>query len=472
MTVESSVVSTCTTQILLLPCCSFVSATGRERTDEEPFDHDRRRRKRSIRHRYLDTGVCSSVMSTGRNRAATRRAEAQSTTTRETNGPPTSELLLDRESDEQPVLSVVMPTLDEETGVAECIDRIKTALTELDVTGEIIVSDSSTDRTPEIAAEHGAIVVRPDEAGYGYAYQYAFERARGEYIAIGDADTTYDFEELPKLFELVSEGEADMAIGSRLDGEIKDGSMPALHQYIGNPLLTRFLNAFYDAGVSDAHSGMRVLSRAALDELDCSTTGMEFASEMIMQAGASGLTIAEEPITYHEREGEATLSSFRDGWRHVRFMLVNAPGYLFSLPGLLLSVLGLGVMASIVGGIQVNGVHLGVHSMVLGSLLTIVGYQITTLGVFATVASDPVSAADDPISAWIRRHLRLEQGATIGLILFSAGTVYGLNLLSKWIASGFTELPFVMQDMIAFTAVVLGIQSFFSAFFMSAIAEC
>nr|WP_324185980.1 glycosyltransferase family 2 protein [Halococcus agarilyticus] len=364
-----------------------------------------------------------------------------------------------------------MPTLDEERGVAECIGRIKAALDELGVTGEIIVSDSSTDRTPEIAAEHGAIVVTPDEPGYGYAYQYAFAHARGEYVAIGDADTTYDFEELPKLFELVASGEADMAMGSRLDGEIRDGSMPALHQYVGNPLLTRFLNAFYDAGVSDAHSGMRVISREALDELDCSTTGMEFASEMIMEAGASGLTIAEEPITYHEREGEATLSSFRDGWRHVRFMLVNAPGYLFSLPGVVLGGLGLAIMALIAGDVRVNGVLLGVHSMVLGSLLTIVGYQITTLGVFATVASDPVNDADDLVSGWIRRHLRLSQGATVGLVLVTAGTGYGLYLLGEWAASGFTQLPFVMQDMLAFTAVVLGLQTLFSAFFMSTIAE-
>ena len=151
--------------------------------------------------------------------------------------------LLEADSDARPVVSVVMPTLNEERGIGECIERTKRALAELGLPGEIIVSDSSTDRTPEIAAEHGAIVVRPDEAGYGYAYQYAFERARGEYIAIGDADTTYDFEELPKLFELVSEGEADMAMRSRLEGEIKDGSMPTLHQYIGNPLLTRFLKS-------------------------------------------------------------------------------------------------------------------------------------------------------------------------------------------------------------------------------------
>jgi glycosyltransferase involved in cell wall biosynthesis len=217
------------------------------------------------------------------------------------------------ESDSVPTISVVMPTLNEEAGIAECITRIKNGLEEIGVRGEIIVADSSDDRTPEIAAAMGAVVVHPDEPGYGYAYRYAFEHARGEYVVIGDADTTYDFEELPKLFERVANGDADMSMGSRLGGEIKDGAMPALHRYVGNPLLTAFLNLFYDAGVSDAHSGFRVIRRDVLQELDLETDGMEFASEMIMEAGAQGLEIAEEPITYHEREGKATLDSFQDG---------------------------------------------------------------------------------------------------------------------------------------------------------------
>ena len=379
--------------------------------------------------------------------------------------------LLCSADDEDPVLSIVMPTLNEEEGVGECITRCKNAIFELDVTSEIILSDSSTDRTPDIGRKMGARVVTPDENGYGSAYRYAFERARGEYVAIGDADTTYDFEELPKLFDLVAQGEADMAMGSRLEGNIKSGAMPPLHQYIGNPLLTRFLNVFYDAGVSDAHSGFRVIRREALEDLALETSGMEFASEMIMMAGARGLTIREEPITYHEREGEATLSSFRDGWRHVRFMLVNAPGYLFSLPGLLLGGVGLLLMALVIANVPINGVVPSTHSMVIGSLMTIVGYQITTLGVFATVASDPISGADDLVSNVIRNHLRLELGATIGLLLCLGGSVYGVYLLSEWAASGFTELPFVMSDMLAFTAIVLGFQTIFSAFFMSTIAE-
>ena len=379
--------------------------------------------------------------------------------------------LLDYESEATPVLSVVMPTLNEEAGIAECIERVKNALRELGIPGEVIVSDSSTDRTPAIADEMGAVVVEPDKPGYGYAYRYAFRYARGEYVAIGDADCTYDFEELPKLFDLVANGDADMAMGSRLEGEIKDGAMPPLHQYVGNPLLTKFLNVFYDAGVSDAHSGMRVLSQDALDELNLRTTGMEFASEMIMEAGARDLVIEEVPITYHEREGEATLDSFEDGWRHVKFMLQNAPGYLFSVPGFTMGSLGLVLMSAAYFDIGAAGFTPGAHSLIAGSLLTLVGYQVASLGVFATVAGDPIRAPEDNVTTWISENLRLEQGATAGTAVFGVGTLYAVGLLGQWLSSGLSSLPFVMDAVIALTTIVLGVQIVFGSFFLSSIAD-
>nr|WP_276411620.1 glycosyltransferase family 2 protein [Halomicroarcula sp. XH51] len=218
--------------------------------------------------------------------------------------------LVTPQSDAEPEMSVVMPTLNEEEGIVECVRRIRTAIEALEIYTEIVVSDSSTDRTPTIARSLGARVVTPDQYGYGYAYRYAFDRTRGEYIVMGDADTTYDFESIPRLLEPVRNGDADICMGSRLKGTIEKGSMPTLHKHIGNPLLTKFLNSFYGAGVSDAHSGFRVFSREALETLDLRSNGMEFASEMIMEAGAKGLEIAEVPIVYHEREGEETLESF------------------------------------------------------------------------------------------------------------------------------------------------------------------
>lgn len=381
------------------------------------------------------------------------------------------QLLVGPESDQTPVLSVVMPTLNEEEGIAECLERAKNAVAELEMPTEIILSDSSTDRTPEIGAAMGATVVEPDKPGYGYAYRYAFERVRGEYVVMGDADTTYDFESIPRLLRHLQETDADLVMGSRLDGEIQPGSMPPLHQHIGNPLLTKFLNLFYGASVSDAHSGFRVLRREALETMDLSTSGMEFASEMIMEAGALGLEIEELPIVYHEREGEETLDSFRDGWRHVRFMLVNAPGYLFSVPGLLFGLFGVSLMTLAYGNFSLGEASFGLHTMLFGSLLTIMGFQVASFGILATVASDPIRTPTDPVTTVITEHVSLERGATIGLVVFAGGTVYAGLLLTRWIANGLGSVSFTLASLLAFTAIILGGLIVFSSFFMSVLAE-
>jgi hypothetical protein len=369
------------------------------------------------------------------------------------------------------MLSVVLPTLNEEEGIAECIRKIKVSIAEMGVTAEVIVSDSSTDRTPEIARREGAIVVHPDEAGYGYAYRYAFAHARGEYIVIGDADTTYDFEELPKLFDQVRDGDADMVLGSRFRGEILPGAMPSLHRYVGNPLLTWFLNTFYDTTVTDAHSGFRVFDRTILDPLDLESDGMEFASEMIMQAGSNGLTIAEVPITYHERTGDATLSSFRDGWRHVKFMLLNAPTYVYTLPSLVFAALGVLAMVVSLTRTQLLTVTFGTHTAIAGSLLAIVSYQVGSLGVFSSITADPIRMPRDPMTRWVTGKFRLEYGATVGVVLLVLGSAYLLSVVLRWVASGYTYNLSVMSNMLAFTAVVLGAQTVFYSLFLTSILE-
>ena len=380
-------------------------------------------------------------------------------------------LLVPQNSDRSPVLSIVMPTLNEEAGIEECIQRAKNAVKELGVSTEIILSDSSTDRTPEIGKEMGATIVKPDKPGYGYAYRYAFEQARGEYIVMGDADTTYDFEAIPRLLNHMETTDADMVMGSRLNGEIKPGSMPTLHQYIGNPLLTKFLNVFYGAGVSDAHSGFRIIRRNALEIMDLYTDGMEFASEMIMEAGAMNLHIEELPIVYHEREGEETLDSFRDGWRHVRFMLINAPGYLFSVPGLVFGLLGITLMAVAYGDLSIGGVTFGVHTMIFGSLLTIMGVQVVSFGILSTIAANPIRTPTDPVSNWITEHVSLERGMTAGLVILAAGGAYAGYLITQWISSGLGPMSFTMSSLSAFTAIILGSLIVFSSFFMSVLAE-
>lgn len=236
-------------------------------------------------------------------------------------------------------VSVILPSLNEEKSIGTCIRKIKKVFKEHGINGEIIVSDNSTDKTPDIARSLGAKVVTPDKKGYGYAYLYAFKYASGKYIVIGDADNTYDFLEIPKLLEPLQKGEADIVIGSRFKGEIKKGAMPWLHRYIGNPLLTYFLNMLFKAGVSDAHSGFRAFTKNALKKMKLRCYGMEFASEMIIEAVRRGLKIKEVPITYYPREGKSKLCSFRDGWRHLKFMLMQSPKHLYFTLSLLILLL-------------------------------------------------------------------------------------------------------------------------------------
>ena len=377
--------------------------------------------------------------------------------------------IVGRDSDVEPVLSVVMPTLNEEEGISVCIEKVRTAVDELAVPTEIVVSDSSTDRTPEIAREMGAIVVEPDRAGYGYAYRYAFERTRGNYVVMGDADTTYDFEQIPRLLDHLEATCADIVMGSRLDGEIRDGAMPPLHRYIGNPVLTRFLNTFYDAGVSDAHSGFRIFTADALDTLELETTGMEFASEMIMEAGAKDLLIEEVPIVYHEREGEENLESIPDGWRHVRFMLVNAPSYLFLLPGALLLLVGTLTLGSGALGLSVGGTGLGTTTTIVGALALIAGFHVSSLGVFATAAADPIKRPSDPVTNWVIERSSTEQFLAIGaaIVTVAAGSLF----LVTGPGVGAEAVSLTVGSIVVLTAFVIGVQSIFSAFFLRAVSK-
>lgn len=380
-------------------------------------------------------------------------------------------LLLPPDSDTIPVLSFVLPTLNEEEGIGACIVSIKDALATLGVTGEIIVCDSSTDRTPQIARNEGAIVVTPDTGGYGYAYRYGFQIARGDYIIMGDADTTYDFSEVPNLLEPIINDEADIVLGSRFEGDIEPGAMPSLHRFVGNPLLTKFLNIFYDADVTDAHSGFRVFKREVLDELNLHSDGMEFASEMVMQAATMDLRIEEVPIIYHERAGEETLDSFRDGWRHVKFMLTNAPGYIFTIPCIGFLIMGVGVMGASLFSAELANIVFRNYTMIAGSLLTILGYQVGSLAVFSSVAADPVRKPTDPITKWIRTTLHLEHGVLLGLILFSAGTIAAASMIVELINSGPATAPPLTWSLLSFTVIVLGVQTIFYSLFFSMLAQ-
>jgi len=365
-------------------------------------------------------------------------------------------------------VTVILPTRNEAETIGSCIQKIKSVFERYGIEGEIIVSDNSDDETPQIARALGAIVVTPDKLGYGYAYIYAFNYARGKYIVIGDADDTYDFGEMPKLLKPLMNGEADLVIGSRLKGEIKKGAMPWLHRYIGNPILTSFLNRFYKVKVSDAHSGFRAIAKEALEKMKLRSRGMEFASEMIIEAKRLGLRIKEVPITYYPRKsGSSKLRSFADGWRHLRFMLIYTPTYLYFIPGSILGLFGIAMILFAYLQIYV-GYSPGFHSMILGSLSILVGYQILFLGLFAKLygVSSGISNPDR-ITHLIMKKLSLEKGVIIGLGVFFTGFLYALYLVISWIGSGFKVLPLRGESIIAFTLIIIGIQTIFNSFFLS-----
>src|SRR3989475_4213670 len=238
-----------------------------------------------------------------------------------------------------PLVSVVIPCLNEAENIEACVTAARRALDAMGVPGEVVVADNNSEDDSARLAEHaGARVIVERRRGYGSAYLAGFDAARGTYIVMADADLTYDFNEIPRFVAALEEG-AEMVIGDRMDN-IQPGAMPWLHRYIGNPVLTGLLNLFFSTGVKDAHCGMRGLRRDVLPRLDLRTTGMEFASAMVIRASKANLKIAEFPIEYHPRGGESKLSSLRDGWRHLRFLLVHSPNHLFIIPGTLLAGLG------------------------------------------------------------------------------------------------------------------------------------
>lgn len=267
---------------------------------------------------------------------------------------------------EHPVtVSVILPALNEERTIADCIRKIQVVFLENSIDGEILVADSSTDKTAGIARSLGATVLYPEKTGYGNAYLAAFHHARGRYIIMGDADDTYDFSEIPRLLALLDAG-ADFVIGSRFKGTIRPGSMTPLHQYIGNPLLTWMINVIFGTEYSDTHSGFRAITREALDRLTLKTGGMEFASEMLVMAAKEQLKVAEVPIGYYPRQAPSNLHSFADGWRHIRFVLLMKPLPFVAIPGLLFFLAGSVLMCFFYFEGNVESSHL--HIFILGAI--------------------------------------------------------------------------------------------------------
>jgi glycosyltransferase involved in cell wall biosynthesis len=365
-----------------------------------------------------------------------------------------------------PLVSVVIPCLNEAETIEECVTRAMKALRDNDIPGEVIVADNgSDDGSPELATEAGGRVVHEPRRGYGSAYLAGFAAARGEYIVMADADLTYDFAEIPHFVEQLDAG-AQLVMGDRMDN-IHPGAMPWLHRYVGNPILTGVLNLFFRTGVSDAHCGMRGFRRDILPTLDLRTTGMEFASEMVIRASKEKLDIREFPIEYHPRGGESKLSSFRDGWRHLRFLLVHSPTWLFVIPGAAMAALGGLIALLVVARIDVFGRSWDLHTMIAGCLALIIGVQVLALGLAAHAYGKYFMGERDPWFDRMRARFKLEHGLLLGGLVALAGIVLGGVILGIWIDKDFGTLSEERLAVLAATLIIVGLQIFFSSFLLS-----
>ena len=363
-------------------------------------------------------------------------------------------------------LSVLIPCLNEEANIEECVARARETLNEHGIAGEVLVVDNaSTDRSGELAEAAGARVVLETRRGYGSAYLAGLNAARGSYIVMADADLTYDFGEIPRFLAELRNG-ADMVIGNRMNN-IHPGAMPWLHRYVGNPLLSGLLNLLFHTGVDDAHCGMRALRREALPCLDLRTTGMEFASEMVIRAAKEKLMIRQFDIEYHPRGGESKLSSFRDGWRHLRFLLVHSPNHLFIFPGAVMAVLGGLCELIVIARLGVLGRAWDIHALIGGALLAIVGTQVMALGICAHAYGTYFMNERDRWFDRMRACYRLEHGLALGGLITLAGVAVGAFIVGDWIDHGFGALGDERWAVLAATLIIVGIQVFFSSFLVS-----
>jgi len=358
---------------------------------------------------------------------------------------------------------VILPTMNEEEAIGRVIKGVKEVLDGLGLDYEIVVVDKSTDRTPEIAKALGVRVIRQEGRGYGDAYITGFSAARGDYVVMMDPDGSYDPGDIPALLKPLLDGKADLVVGNRLKGRMDEGAMPWLHRYVGNPLLTWILNRFFKAGVGDAHCGIRAVRREALERLPLKCRGMEFASEMIIEAAKRGLRVVEVPVRYHRRIGESKLSSFRDGWRHLRLMLLYSPLHLFLIPGIIFSLFGLFLLAYtyVVSPIRV-------HTMILGSLMLILGFQTISFGISAKVYAVKEGFEEpDRITRFFMRYSILEEGLLAGGAMVVIGFALGIRLFLQWRASGYGALFKVGEAVAVLTLMTLGFQLIFFSFFIS-----
>jgi glycosyltransferase involved in cell wall biosynthesis len=364
-------------------------------------------------------------------------------------------------------VSVVIPCLDEAETIGECVTRARNALEENGFEGEVVVVDNgSTDGSGRLARAAGALVVSEPRRGYGSAYLAGLAVAGGDYIVMIDADLTYDFEEIPQFVHELQSG-AQVVIGNRMSN-IQPGAMPLLSR-LGNPLLSGFLNVLHRTNVHDAHCGMRALRRDVLPVLNLRTVGMEFASEMVIRATREHLDVREVPIELHPRVGESKLSPFRDGWRHLRVILVYNPTFLFLIPGAIMFAIGSLITLLVFADVPLFGRNLYTHSLIVGCLLILLGVQAIGLGLSARAFGVYFISDQDELFQRLRSRLRLEHGLLLALAVFVAGLALAGVIIGRWAARGFGSLQEVRLAILAATIISVAAQIFFTSFLLSII---
>jgi glycosyltransferase involved in cell wall biosynthesis len=371
-------------------------------------------------------------------------------------------------------LTIVMPCLNEAETLAVCVDKALAALRENDIVGEVVVADNgSTDGSQQIAIDHGARVVPVPVRGYGAALNAGITAARGQYVIMTDADDSYNFAHIPRFLAELRNG-ADLVMGNRFRGGIGPGAMPFLHRYLGNPVLSQLGRTLFSTPIGDFHCGMRGFSRDAYDRLALRTTGMEFASEMVVKASLLKQNIVEVPTTLQKdgRSRPPHLKTWRDGWRHLRFLLMYSPRWLFQFPGLALMLGGFALMAWLLPAERpVGNLNLGVDTLAYAAAAVLLGFQLVFFGVAAKVfaITEGLLPEDESFQRWFR-FVNLETGLLAGLLLVLIGLGIAISSVRDWAHTGYGPLPPVQMmrhTLPAMMCLMLGTEVCFASFFLS-----
>jgi glycosyltransferase involved in cell wall biosynthesis len=371
-------------------------------------------------------------------------------------------------------VSIVMPCLDEAETLARCIQKAQRAIDKDGLAAEIIVADNgSTDGSVVIAKELGARVVEVARKGYGNALLGGIDAAQGTFVVMGDADDSYDFGAIAPFIEQLRAG-ADLVVGNRFAGGIEPGAMPWSHRWVGNPVLTRVGKVFFHSPVGDMHCGLRAFRKEAFERMQLRAAGMEFASEMVIKASLKGMRIAEVPVILHPdgRSRPPHLRTWRDGWRHLRFMLLFSPRWLFLYPGAALFAIGVVLSALLIAGpLRVGGVRLDIHTHLVAGFLCLMGYQLVLFAVFTKIfAIREGFHPPHPVLQRLFDYITLEVGLLAGALMALAGGVGLIVAVVSWQAVGFGNLDpsLTMREVIpAVVLLALGTQTVFASFFIS-----